>query len=72
MKLLQEKQEEDRKRLEELRSENQAITGQSQTQKDTITSMTEAMEKQKGEMSALQKEITALKKPSAGGGCVIL
>ena len=95
MKLLQEKREEDRRRLEEqfrtdmetqrvlmqdmtdnmdeLRSENQAITDQNQTLQVTITSMTEAMERRDGQMLALQNQITALANPpEEDGGCVIL
>ena len=95
MKLLQEKREEDRRRLEEqfrtdmetqrvlmqdmtdnmdeLRSENQAITDQNQTLQVTITSMTEAMERRDGQMLELQNQITELANPpEEGGGCVIL
>ena len=80
MKLLQEKREEDRRRLVELRSENQAITDQSQTLRDTIRSMNEVMERRNGQMLELQNQITALANPpppsppeeEEGGGCVIL
>ena len=81
MKLLEEKREEDRRRSEELHSENQAITDKNQTLRDTITSMTEAMERRDSQMLALQKRFpfTVLANPpppsppeeKEDGGCVI-
>ena len=59
--------------MDELRSENQAITDQNQTLQVTITSMTEAMERRDGQMLELQNQITELANPpEEGGGCVIL
>ena len=84
MKLLEEKREEDRRRSEELHSENQAITDKNQTLRDTITSMTEAMERRDSQMLALRNPFTshllALANPpqpsppeeKEDGGCVIL